>query len=68
LLAAGSLGAEKVQENRLFRLPSRFFGFGQVIQPTDIQGHDYSPSGRGCIQLLAKHNHFQIKGKREARG
>jgi hypothetical protein len=39
LLAAGSLGIEKVQENRLFCPPGRFLGFGQIIQPTDIQGH-----------------------------
>jgi hypothetical protein len=40
LLTAGSLGIEKVQENGLFRLPGSLLGFGQIIQPTDIQGHD----------------------------
>jgi hypothetical protein len=39
-LTTDSLGIEKVQENGLFRLPGGVLGFGQVIQPTDIQGHN----------------------------
>jgi hypothetical protein len=42
LLTAGSLGVEKIQENGLIRLPGGRLGFGQIIQPTDIQGHDDS--------------------------
>ena len=39
LLATDSLGIEKVQENRLFRLSGVVLGLGQVVQPANIQGH-----------------------------
>jgi len=53
LLTADSLGVEKVQENGFIRLPGGGFGFGQIIQPTDIQGHDNSSfSEKGlCLQV-----------------
>jgi hypothetical protein len=34
------VGIEKVQEYGLFRQLGGLLGFGQIIQPTDIQGHD----------------------------
>jgi hypothetical protein len=38
-LATDSLGIEKIQENRLFRLSGVVLGLGEIIQPADIQGH-----------------------------
>jgi hypothetical protein len=41
-LAADSLGVEKIEEHGFFRLPGAVLGLGQIIQPTDTQGHgDY---------------------------
>jgi hypothetical protein len=57
-LATDSLGIEKVQENGLFRLSGVVFGFGQVIQPANIQGHRgfllLSGLGPGLARLLNK--------------
>jgi hypothetical protein len=41
LLAAGSFGVEKIQQDGLVRLPGGLLGLGQIIQPTDTQGHNH---------------------------
>jgi hypothetical protein len=64
LLAAGSLGIEKIQENGLFRLPGGLLGFGQIVEPTNIQGHAESSFRTGlALGFFPKSNHFQVDDK-----
>jgi hypothetical protein len=57
-LATRSLGIEEIQENGLFRLAGVVPGFGQIIQPADIQGHGdfllFSWLGPGLARMLDK--------------
>jgi hypothetical protein len=66
-LATDSLGIEKIQENRLFRLSGVVLGFGQIIQPADIQGHGNCLLSRDWGRLWPavwkKHKHSWPKGK-----
>jgi hypothetical protein len=61
------LGIEKIQQNRLFRLSGVVLGFGQIIQPADIQGHGNCLLSRDWGRLRPvvwkKHKHFWSKGK-----
>jgi hypothetical protein len=68
LLAADSLGIKKVKQYGLFRLFGDLLGLGQIIQPTDIQGHDTPPCGAGFTHHWLKHNHFPVKDKRASSG
>jgi hypothetical protein len=51
-LTAGSLGIEKIQQNRFLGGPGGFLGLIEVIQPADAKRHiNLSSSGRSVITL-----------------